>query len=492
MANVQAQMHTSLGKIESSALPCLLATGVFVFALTASVFLAVRFGGMLGLAAIVGVATLSLVVAVHPFIFFVPYFVALFFADTRLPGLPVSANQMIALLFAASWIGYFLRGRCQWLHSRVLPWLTLMTLYFTVSALTGESPPHGQILARYVVIYYAIAVMLAMCLRSDRAILAYAWIIVAITFLMAVGGLVEALQRGTFTAFGGKITDAVRVKGAASTANVYGWNLVFAFPFAFFIFTQARAKFWRLVALGMGLFILFVALLTLSRQTVVLVGLQLVLCARLFHYAGRRRMLVVIAIFLALGGALAAPAIIARFLSVTQLSRDYSYLERRDSAIICLEVIKARPIFGVGLGSYTAVWRNYLPPDYRTFFAQYIEASRPRVPDEGYLQITAEGGFVGLAIFLVFVGVVFIHTLRVRREAIVRNDSFANNLSTLVLALMVHFLATTFLDDTFLYVRVWLIYPLALLMDRRMIWDDAGEVVAGDPREARQEDTSSP
>lgn len=485
-------MHTSIEKRVSSILRLILAAGFFAGALAASVFLAVRFGGMLGLAAILGAATLSVVVTLHPFVFFTPYFAALFFADTRLPGLPVSVNQLIALLFVAGWIGYFLRGQCQWVRSRVLPWLTLMTLYFTISALTGESPPHGQILARYVVIYYAVAVMLATCLRSDRAIFAYSWIIVAITFLMAVGGLIEALQRGTFTAFGGKITDAVRVKGASSTANVYGWNLVFAFPFAFFLFSQLRARFWRLAALGMGLFILFVALLTLSRQTVGLVILQLVLCARIFHYAARRRMLVVIAVFVMVGGALAAPAIIARFLSVTQLARDYSYLERRDSALICIEVIKARPIFGVGLGSYTAVWRNYLPADYRTFFAQYIEASRPRAPDEGYLQITAEGGFVGLAIFLLFVGVVLASTLRVRRESLERNDSFATNLSALVLALMVHFLATTFLDDTFLYVRVWLIYPLALLMDRRMIWDDAAQAGSSETTRSEQEGDASP
>lgn len=440
--------------------------------LAAVSFVAVRYGGPLAFGAIIGLAFLSLVLAIHPFVFFAFYFGALFFADTKLPGLPLSVNQILAGLFLVSWLGYAWRGRAIAIRSQLLPWLTLMAVYFTANALLGESPPHGQVMARYVVIYYGLAVILATCLRSERAIYAYSWIIVALTFIAAMAGLVEAFQRGTFWAFAGKITDAERVKGTASTANVFGWNLLFAYPFAFFLFSQMQRRGARYLALAMGVFILFVALLTLSRQTIALVGLLLIVCAKVFRYPSRRQVLAVITAFLVLGAVLVAPAIVARFLTVTRLSRDYSYLERRDSALICMEVIKARPVFGVGLGSYTAVWRNYLPPDYRTFFAQYIEASRPRAPDEGYLQITAEGGFVGLAIFLLFVMVLARRIGMIRQVAAGRDDHFAFNLAALVFALLLQFLATTFTDDTFLYVRVWLIYPLALLLDERMLWSD--------------------
>ncbi|MCX7626338.1 MAG: O-antigen ligase family protein [Candidatus Sumerlaeaceae bacterium] len=435
-------------------------------------FVAVRYGGPLAVGGIIGLAFLSVVLAVHPFVFFALYFGALFFADTKLPGLPLSINQILAGLFLVSWLAYAWRGRTMAIRSRLLPWLTLMALYFAANALLGESPSHGQIMARYVLIYYGIAIILATCLRSERAIYAYAWIVVTLTFIAAVGGLVEAFQRGTFWAFTGKITDAVRVKGTASTANVYGWNLLFAYPFAFFLFSQMQRRGERFLALAMGIIILFVALLTLSRQTIVLVGLLLITCAKVFRYPNRRQVLAVILAFIALGVVLVAPAIVARFVSVTRLSRDYSYLERRDSALICMEVIKARPVFGVGLGSYTAVWRNYLPSDYRTFFAQYVEASRPRAPDQGYLQITAEGGFVGLTIFLVFVVILGRRISVIRKFAAARDDSLAYNLAALVFALFVQFLATTFTDDTFLYVRVWLIYPLALLLDERMLWSD--------------------
>jgi O-antigen ligase len=448
---------------------------LFGGAIAAAVFsilssLAIRVGGPLALVAMVALAILTVLLAIHPFVFFAMYFVALFFADTRVPSLPLSINQILALLFIVSWVGHWFRGSTIALRSSVLPWLTLMAVYFTANALLGESPPHGQLMARYVVIYYGLAVLLALCLRSERAISAYAWISLVLTFFAAVLGLFEAIQRGTFSAFAGKISDAVRVKGTASTANVYGWNLLFAFPFAFFLFSQTRHRIKRAAALIMGLFILFVALLTLSRQTMVLVILLLIVCVRVFQYPSRRQVLVGTTVFLALAAGFAAPPLVARLLSVTQLSRDYSYLERRDSVLICLEVIKARPIFGVGLGSYTAVWRNYLPRDYSTFFAQYIEPTRPRAPDQGYLQITAEGGVVGLLIFLIFVLAVGRQVWRIRRLAAMRNDTFAYNLAALVLALMLHFLATTFTDDTFLYVRVWLIYPLALLLDERMLW----------------------
>jgi O-antigen ligase len=465
-------MQPSLGKRSWNAgLPALVAVG-FAGLFAAMAFVAVRYGGPLALGALVGAAVLAIVFFVHPFVFFTLYFAALFFADTKLPGIPLSVNQILAGLLLVSWVGYLWRGRTVAIRSSLLPWFTLMAVYFTLSALLGESPPHGFVMARYVVIYYALALILASCLRSECAIYAYAWIIVSLTFLIAVGGLVEAFQRGTFWAFAGKITDAVRVKGAASTANVYGWNLLFAYPFAFFLFSQMQRRWLRALALGMGGFILFVALLTLSRQTIVLAGLLLIVCAQAFRYAGRRKVLAAVAVFIVLCGVLVAPAIVARFLSVTRLSRDYSYLERRDSALICFEVIKARPVFGVGFGSYTAVWRNYLPPDYRTFFAQYIEASRPRSPDEGYLQITAETGFVGLALFLTFVFAIGRRIRVVRALARSYDDAFAYNLATLVLASLLQFLASTFTDDTFLYVRVWLMYPLALLLDRCMLWGD--------------------
>lgn len=449
--------------------------------LAVAAWLGVRFGGPVALAAMGALAVLVVAVMVHPFIFFSFYFAALFFADTRLPALGLSANQILAVLFFVSYLGYWARGHTMALRSGVTPWLTLLALYFTVNALLGESPPHGQLMARYVVIYYVLALVLATCLRSERSIYAYAWIIVGLTFIAALVGFVEAIQRGTFAAFTGKITDAVRVKGTASTANVYGWNLVFSFPFAFFLFSQVERRCWRYTALAMGLFILFVALLTLSRQTIVLVGLQLIVCARLFSYPSRRMFFGFLVLFLFVGAMLAAPPIVARLLSVTRLARDYSYLERRDSAILCWEVIRARPVFGVGLGSFTAVWRNYLPADYRTFFAQYIEASRPRAPDQGYLQIAAEGGLVGLAIFLGFVSAVWHRWRRVRREALRRGDRFVLNVTALVSALMLHFLATTFTDDTFLYVRVWLIYPLVLLLDERMLFEPSSESAGGEP-----------
>jgi O-antigen ligase len=466
---------------DSQATRVVLAAGL-VCLVPLAVYLAVRYGGPPGLILTLGVATLCLVVQVHPFVFFVPYFGALFFADTKLPGLPLSVNQILAVLFFASWAGFWLRGRCMRIHSKVLPWLTVLAIYFTISALMGESPQRGLIHARYVVTYYLVALMLASCLRSERAIYAYAWIIVGLTFLAAVAGFGEAIYRGTFLAIAGKITDAVRVKGPAANAIVYGWNLVFAFPFAFFLFTQHRRALWRHAALAAGLFILFVSLLTINRQTVLFMVVQLIICPPLFRFAGRRRMVAIIAAFLLVVAAVAAPPLVARLVLVTRLSRDYSYLERRDNALICFQAIKAHPVFGIGLGSYPAVWRRYIPPDYSTFFAQYIEASRLRYPDAGYTQITTETGFVGLAIVLAFMGLVMRRAWIVRREAARRDDQFVFNLAALVLVLMIQFFVSTFIVDTFLYVRVWLIYPLALLMDERMLWQEseppAGEAAA--------------
>ncbi|MCX7962980.1 MAG: O-antigen ligase family protein [Candidatus Sumerlaea chitinivorans] len=433
-------------------------------------YVAARYVGMLGIVALAGVAVVALISALHPFVPFAVYFGLLFFADTRLPGLPMSLNQIIGPLFLLSATAYWARGQMMRLQSKVLPWLLLMSAYFLINAVTGESMENGFIQGRYVVIYCLYAVALAAAMKSERAILAYAWIITTLSFVAALAGIVEAIQKGTFFALAGKITDAVRVRGAASTAVVYGWNLLFAFPFAFFLFAEVRSRLWRGIALLMACTILFVALLSLSRTIIALAFIQTIVCARVFRYPNRRRVLAVLGVLVIVAAALVMPVAIKRFVGVADYRRDYSLMERRDNAIISREVFKAHPIFGVGLGSYSVVWRNYIPSDYRTFFAQYIEASRPRYTDQGYMQILCEGGIVGFGLFAALVVVIFRQAFRIRRRARECDDSFAWNLAALVIAGLNHLLLSTLTDDTFLYVRVWLLYAVALLLDERLLW----------------------
>jgi O-antigen ligase len=163
------------------------------------------------------------------------------------------------------------------------------------------------------------------------------------------------------------------------------------------------------------------------------------------------------------------PLVIQRLGTVGTLEKDVSFLERRDNVLLAMEMFRRHPVFGVGLGSFPAVWHNYIPADYPTYFAQYHEPTRLRFPDFGYVQILCETGIVGLVVFLAIIGSGARAAWRQRRAALARADGFAVNLSALTLTLVLFVAVSTLLQDAFLYVRVWLIYALVVLMNDRVL-----------------------
>lgn len=439
----------------------------------------VREFGMLGILGAVGFAVLALAGVLHPFIPFTLYFGALFFAETRLPGAPVTANQVLAILFFLSWFCFWIRKKTLTLPRGFWPVLAGASLYFAIRAITGEDFERGSLHFRYVVIYFTLAMCLASTLRSERSVLSLAWIIVSLTLIAAFGGLVEAVQKDAFSALAGHWGDSIRIKGTARNSIAFGWNMVFAFPFAFYLFAELRSRSLRLLSLLCGLFILFIAVLTFNRQTFVAIGILLFLCGLLFSYRDRKLFGAVLG-FAALGGSVSVlPKVLARIFTVTQLGVDWSFLERRDQFLLGMEMFAKHPLVGIGLGSFPAVWHRYIPPDYSTYFAQYSGSSMLKFPDFGYMALLAETGIVGLGLFLTLLVVILWRGWKCRRAALERNDVFAYNYASLVLSLALFLTMTSAIQDTFLYVRTWIIYALALLLDTR-VFGEAPEPVKED------------
>ncbi|MBX7246755.1 MAG: O-antigen ligase family protein [Candidatus Sumerlaeaceae bacterium] len=416
-----------------------------------------------------GMAVAGLCLVFHPLVPFALYFAALFFKETPIPGVPVTANQVLAILFFITWGATWLRGRTQKLESSFLPILGITILYFAVSAISGENLERGFLHFKYVLIYGAMAACLAASLTTEAAILSLAWIVTLLSFGAALGGLVEAIQNNVLSAFTGRWTGSVRIQGTAPNSIVFAWNLLYSFPFAFLLYSELRTGSLRKVALLMGMFALFISLLTFNRQTIVMVFVMLALSAMVFVYRNRNTLLAIVAAAAVVGGATVAPLVAKRIFTVTTLERDPSFLERRDSYILGMEMFSHHPVFGVGFGSFPAVYRSYLPEDYTTYYAQYHAPNRLKFPDMGYLALLAETGIVGLGIFLGLMSFLVRRAWTLRKWALARGDTFAANYSSLVLALLVFILMTSGIQDTFLYVRVWIVLGLALLLDRRML-----------------------
>jgi O-antigen ligase len=298
---------------------------------------------------------------------------------------------------------------------------------------------------------------------------ALAWLVVGLTFFSAVAGLMEAAQKGLLTDFSGRFAGQNRITGGAKNSIVFGWNLVFALPFVFFLFSQLRFTAGRVLAMTMGCVMIVAALVTFNRQTLVFIPVVGGACAWLFRYRNRTLVLG----FVVAGGVLVAatilPMLVKRFLSVREVKTDVSYLERRDTFLVGQQMFAAHPFFGVGLGSFPVSWPEFIPPDYPTHAIQYQERTRLRFPDFGYWQLLSETGIVGLGSYFVLMGTIIWRAWRLRRRALETDDLLAVNLAALVLTWSLFALLSAMIQDNFLYVRNWVMMGVALLMDERLL-----------------------
>jgi len=442
--------------------PALLALGA------AGCALVVYVGAQLGVLALAGVAFLLVCSFTHPLVPFSLYFGALFFADTKLPGIPISINQILAPMFFVCAAAYAMRGKSLPVKFGLLPLLSLTALYFAVNGILGEDLENGLIYARYVIIYLILAVCLAISLSSERTILALGWIIVVLTTGAALHGYSEAFEKNIF----GSVANwgyQNRVSGTAPNPIVFAWNMVYAFPFAFLLFSEMRSKYTRFLAVAMGILILGAAVLTFNRQTYVVIALILGLCIFLYSYRNRAALVSLMTIAAIPAAFTVLPTVLKRLLTVTNIGKDYSFLERRDSYLIGIEMLKDSPVFGVGFGSYSKVWWDYLPEDYTTYFAQYRGGTNEKFMDMGMMAVLVETGVVGFLFFAAVLLYILTNTWKFRRKAIAAKDRFAQNLSSTVIVVLAIFVATSFIQDTFLYARVWIFYGLAMLLDVRQL-----------------------
>lgn len=429
----------------------------------------IRYFGQLGLMGVGAAAFAVLCMATHPLFPFTLYFAALFFADTKVPGLPLPMGQALGILFLLSFLSFVIRGHAMKLRSYFLPILTLTAIYFTIRAITGESAERSLIHFKYVLIYFVIALALASSLTTERALLALCWIILTLSAAAAVHGLWQAAEKDILGAFSGHWSMANRVRGTAKNPIVFGWNMVFSFPFAFLLYAQLRSQWGRVLAMLLGLLCIFAATFTFNRQTYVLIALLAIMAVTMYRFEGRKLLVVGLAVLGVAAAATVLPLVIERMSTVSALTKDYSYLERRDSFLLGMEMFRQHPLFGVGLGSFPGVWKNYVPPDYPTFFVQYMAETELRYPDFGYLNLLAEGGLVGEVLFIMLLLTWIAGSWRYRKLAAQAGDKLAQNLATTVLLLGVFMTLSSAIQDTFLYTRVWVAFAVVLLADNRIL-----------------------
>ena len=124
-------------------------------------------------------------------------------------------------------------------------------------------------------------------------------------------------------------------------------------------------------------------------------------------------------------------------------------------------------VFGIGFGSFPTTWPKYLPDN--THLLQYDKLGK-HYPDLGYNQILSETGIVGLTIALVFFYLTLRMLFMMRREGINKQHRDLANYASALLVLMAVFLIASFIQDTFLYVRTWIMFGMILALSKPQLF----------------------
>lgn len=272
-------------------------------------------------------------------------------------------------------------------------------------------------------------------------------------------------------------TEGVRAGGPLASTNFYAMILVALVPLALdrtwnAIDLQGRVFGAAAAALTIG-----ATLMTLSRGGLMALAVVVAIMAvwRLF----RPSFLLTLALAGLIGIWSLSPAALARFQTLVTLVPGTDGVDvedefggRTSEMLVALQLFADHPIVGVGLGNYNA---HYL--DYSSVLG--LDSRRDeRSAHSLYLEMAAEGGALGLAVFALLVAAAYRMVDRSRRAFEGgRQADIANMLAALEVGLAGYLTASVLLHDAFpryLWILLALAYAAAKLSPPRSLRDETG------------------
>jgi len=408
-----------------------------------------------------GICMAGVVFLLGPYVGFTLYFITTFFRGLPLPGIPVSLNQVAGIMFVLSWMNWLFKNKISFPKGREIVFLTILFLYFLFNCFAAQDFHEGLYHAWYIGIYYFIALALASLIRTSPQYRVFFWIILLTSTVSAMLGAFEFVTgRDILTKSTALWMGRARINAAAPNSIVFAYQLLYAFPLGYCLFSEEKSLGPRFLALGLSLFITCVAILTFNRQTILLIGLVYFLSALLFkNRYSKLFMGLVILLFLALSPYILR-TIWMRLQTIGQFEVDRSLTMRMDGIKVGMEMVKRHPLLGVGLGCYHILWWKYLPTG-KTKILHFLKQT-PRYPDMGYNQIFSEGGLIGFGLAMAFFLMLAEFLWKKRKQAVLLNDRGLINISSALFLLMAIFLLSSLVQDTFLYVHTWLMFGFIL------------------------------
>ena len=411
--------------------------------------------------AFMGLCLLLLFFLLGPYVGFCIYFLTTFFRTISLPGGAVSLNQVIGIMFVVSWLNWFFRGKVRFPKGPLAILFTILFIYFMVNCFVAVDFEEGLFHARYVAIYFFIALALASVIRKKEDYHTIFWIILISSFLSSLIGAFELISgMDVLTKAGAVWMGRRRINGAAPNSIVFAYQLLYAFPVGYYLFSEAKSFRSRFLALGLSIFITVIALFTFNRQTIILVGFIYLVTAFLFRNRYSKIFTGTVVILMLILSPYILHLVWSRMQTIGGIKGDTSLTLRIDGLKVGANMLRKHPFMGVGLGCYHIMWWKYLPLG-ETRILQYLR-STTRYPDMCYNQLLAEGGLIGFTLAVGFFLILFRSLWIGRKKAKDCKDRRSLNLYACFILMMSIFLLSSFIQDTFLYVRTWIMFGLML------------------------------
>jgi putative inorganic carbon (HCO3(-)) transporter len=420
----------------------------------AGVLAAMLVGVALAASMPLGIALLLAILYVPLVLLSLPLGVVLWVPLVFLQGIPAAnlAGKAAGLLIVGAWLGEIASNRDRVTaaarrHLRLLGVIAAVLVWFSISLAWTENTSAALADLWH---WYALALLFVIVITVVTTLRAVTWMIAAF-----VGGAVISVCLGIAD---GSLTSAAegaaRLEGAAGDPNFLAASLVAAGVLAGTLLVLAKSpisKALLMVALG----VLIVGLVTSASRGGALAGGVALVAAFVLFKRRRVQVAAIMAVVLAIAGLtfVNAPAAWDR---VTNFNNDNG---RSDLWTVGWRMGKDHPILGVGLNNFREQSANYVRQPGTLEHVQLI-VDRPSFAHNTYLQLFAEEGIVGLALFLALVGA-SLHSAYSAAERFERRGQ--RDLSTLARAVLVatiSMLAAGMFLSSALDQRLWLLLAL--------------------------------
>jgi O-antigen ligase len=391
----------------------------------------------------------------------VAFAVLAFFALT--PGAIGSfvSAQAASLVLALSWLARVATRDAPtdlfWSRHPLISWLAVAFLaWVALSSLWAESSSDTLT----VLMQYALDALLFLivfeAVRAPAHVKGLLAALVAGGAMAAAYGVVAAPDASSVATSPTAASQLDRLRGTIADPNQLAAVLVVALVLALALAAVTRSPARRLLLLGAGGLVLLSVFLTASRGGVV--GLIAALAAGIVLARGHR----VAAVGCAL--AVAAASVVCVALFDPGVVQRYSTADggsgRTDIWKVGWRMVEANPIVGVGGGNFRDASPQYVLAEPGAIANSDIIIDQPHFAHNVYLEVLAELGGVGLALFLTLIGAAIGTGVQAARRFAQTGDSSMELLSRAVVVALVALLAMDFFLSDQYSKQLWLLLAL--------------------------------